>query len=163
MPENGGLVLEAFDVVDEFVASVEDGRLDTDDRTIHGSHALAILVESILEALSSANLSTNIVGLSRRSEATLVDERRKLEDADKRHGLQKLLYSFEPICQVVREGGYGAGDEEDSRRFFVDLFPEWLVRLEAWAKEERLDDLEARVSEVHESYSDIADHVGFDA
>ncbi len=159
MPDTGGIVLEAFDAIDDFVASLKDGSLHENNRQLHGSHALVLLVESTLEALSSVNLSVRIVGLSRPSEAMLADERLKLEDADIRHELQTFLYSFEPICQTVREGGYGSRDKEDGRRFFVDLFPEWLVRLEAWANDESLDDLEARVAEAHESYVEIADQI----
>ncbi len=156
MAGTGGLVLDAFDAVDDFVSAFSAGVLDDKDRTVHGSHPLVLLVEGTLEALSKANLSTPIVGLSRHSEARLVEERRKLEEAAKRVELQKLLYAFEPICQVVREGGYGSRDPEDSRSFFVDLLPEWFERLEAWAADENLEELRSRVSQARSSYEEIA-------
>jgi hypothetical protein len=132
------------------------GNVDDDDRTVHGSHPLVLLVEGTLEALSKANLSSAIVGLSRHSEARLVEERRKLEEAGQRVELQKLLYSFEPICQVVREGGYGSRDRDDSLSFFVDLLPEWFERLDSWAVDENLGALHARVSDARSSYDEIA-------
>jgi hypothetical protein len=153
---NGGLSLDSFNVVEEFVADYRAGRLVAEDRQVHGSHPLSVLVESTLEAVSRANLSLAIIGLSSRSEALLVEERRKLEDRDERVSLQQFLFSFEPLCAVVRDAGYGRSSEGDADRFFHDLIPEWLVRLVGWAESEQFAALAKRVTMARDAYVAIA-------
>ena len=153
---DGGLSLRSFDVVEEFVADCRADRLTSEDRQVNGSHPLSVLVESTLEAVSRANLSLPIIGLSRRAEALLVEERRKLEDRDERVALQQFLFAFEPLCEIVREANYGGGSEGDNERFFEDLIPEWLARLVAWATAEQFAALAQRVTVARDAYIAVA-------
>jgi hypothetical protein len=155
---NGGVALETFDNVDRFVSSCRSGKLAKDDRRLHGDHPLVLFVELTLEAVSDANLELKIIGLSTRSEALLREERRKLEDRDARPHLQRFLFSFEPLCDIVRGGsdGDGGGDESDDERFFTDLFPDWLTWLVAWASGETLTALADRAQASRTDYLAVA-------
>jgi hypothetical protein len=156
---SGGLPLEAFDAIDDFVDQIRSGKVDKTDRYLHGSHPLALLVESALEVISTNELSAPIVGFSRTAEDHLVRERRKLERLGARDLLQEFLFAVERLCQLIRESGYGSRDHESALRFFVELFADWLERLGAWAGEETRTDLEARIAEALDGYLAVADDV----
>jgi len=122
-----------------------------------------LLIESTLESLSNANLSTAIAGLSSRSQNSLVAERRTLEAAGMREDLQRLLFTFEALTRFLRESSYGSRDDEDHSRFFKVLFPEWLERLHAWALAEDLPGLKDRVAAAQEAYLQVADIIALDS
>jgi hypothetical protein len=155
----GGFVLASLDTVDEFVADHAAGNLPEDDRRISGSHPLVVLVESALESISTPVLKTAIVGLSRESEARLVEQRRRLEERDVQPALQAFLFAFESTCAVVRESGYGSHDPDASRHFFAELFPDWLEGLTNWATEAGYAELHGRASHAVQIYSPVADEI----
>lgn len=157
--QEGGFVLAALDTVDEFVAEYLASNLQEEDRQVSGSHRLVVLVESALEAISTPTLKTSIVGLSRASEARLVEERRRLEERNERPALQALLFAFESVCPVVRESGYGSSDPDASRYFFAELFPDWLDALIGWANEAGYAQLSARAADAHQAYGSVADEI----
>ena len=157
--QEGGFVLASLDTVNEFVAEYQASNLHEEDRRVSGSHRLVVLVESALESISTAALNTSIVGLSRSSEARLVEERRRLEERNEHPALQALLFCFESICPVVRESGYGSSDPDASRHFFTELFPDWLEALARWADESRYAHLSERATEAHKTYRTIADEI----
>lgn len=157
--QQGGFVLALLDTVDEFVADYLASNLQQEDRRVSGSHRLVVLVESALESISTPTLKTSIVGLSRASEARLVEERRRLEERNERPALQALLFAFESLCPVVRESGYGLSDPEVSRYFFTELFPDWLDALIGWATESGFAQLSARAADVHQTYRPVADEI----
>lgn len=157
--QEGGFVLAALDVVDEFVADHLASNLQEEDRRVSGSHRLVVLVESALESISTPALKTSIVGLSRESEARLVEERRRLEERNDRPALQALLFAFESACPVVRESGYGSSDPYASRYFFTELFPDWLDALLEWANESGYAELSARAANAQQTYIPVADEI----
>lgn len=153
---DGGIPLESFDAVEEFVDSLQADALEDDDRTVHGSHLLSILIESVLESLSTAQLSRPIAGLDSDS---ICKARRKLERRNEREELQRLLYSSEKLAELIQEAGYGEADSEDNSHFFEDLFPDWLERLFCWAEAEGHDELVARVDAALGAYMEIVDDI----
>lgn len=157
--EHGGFVLASLDAVDDFVGRHTAGTLSDDDRRVHGSHPLVVLVEGSLEAVSTPALRTTIVGFSRTSETRLVHERRRLEERDERPKLQMLLFSFESVCEIVRDAGYGAHDPDASRQFFAELFPDWLRRLGDWAGEAGHLELRDRAVAAEALYATVAEEV----
>lgn len=154
--ESGGVILSSLDVIQEFVDDVESGDIDDGDRYVHRDHPLVVLVGATLESISAANLNETIIGFSRRSQTKLITERRKLEDADERDSLQKLIYYFELLSSLIRESGYGhGGDPDRDVDFFESFFPTWLDRLCEWAAEEEFDDLARRAAEVSTNYDAV--------
>lgn len=159
MIDASGLVLEAFDAIDEFSARLQGGKLNDRDRRVHSDHPLVVLPEGALEAISRQHLGTAIVGFARASEERLVSERRSLEDSEKREALQLLLFAFEGICPIIRRTGYTGATAATSREFFGTALPSWLDALHAWAADERFEALEARVVSARGVYLDIASEI----
>jgi hypothetical protein len=156
--DSAGLDPGNFDVVLEFVRDAEGETLSPEDRLVHRRQPLVLLVETTLEAISAHYLTVSIIGFSRRSGELLIQERRRLESEDTKPALQEFLFTFEPISRLVRDS-YGSGDRDDARRFFVDLFPDWLDKCRGWAGSEGLADLEGRVNQVRDAYAAVANSV----
>lgn len=154
--EQGGVALDSLRAVAEFAGAVADGSVAAEDRTVHSSHSLVILLEGTLESMSRVQLSAPIVGMTRASAEQLVDERRRLEDDDQREPLQRLLYSFEQLCEVVGTAGYHSDGDANDVEFFVSLFPGWLLRLSEWAASEQYDGLVVAANDARTAYLPIA-------
>jgi hypothetical protein len=164
-----GLPPESLDAITEFVSKVTDGSVDDDDLRVHRSHPLVLLIENSLEAISTASLRSPIVGLNPSSKERLVASRRKLERRQEREALQRLLFSFEQLCDLVQDVGYVSDNEEESLEFFTEAFPEWLGNVTAWAEEEEAEQLFDACDDALSAYNDIAydivvvsDYEGFD-
>jgi hypothetical protein len=150
---SGGLALDSFDVIDDFTAQLEKGTLSEAERALHGEHPFVTLIESVLEQLSTSQLGELIVGFSLQSEKRLREKRRKLEKAHSREGLQKLLFRYGELCQLIRESGYGSKDPESSSKFFESAFPQWLDAIRDWAADEQLAALGVRLGTAFTTYS----------
>jgi hypothetical protein len=153
--EQGGVALDWLRAVGEFALAVAGGSVAAEDRSVHSSHGLVVLIEGSLESISRVQLSTPIVGLTRASADQLIDERRKLEDDDEREPLQRLLFSFGQLCEVVRTAGYHSDGDANDVEFFVSLFPDWLLRLSEWAESEQYDGLVAAATSARTAYLPI--------
>jgi hypothetical protein len=151
------LSLASFGIIGDLQERAKQGTLSKSDRAFDGSNPLVVLVESSLESLSNRFLFVKIVGFSQRSEAQLVQERRKLEAQGARPALQRLLFAFEPICEAVRGASYGAPDSATRAQFFQQYFPTWLDRVEAWSIEAGHLDLQTCVASAVTAYQDLAD------
>lgn len=156
---SGGVPPESLDAVIDFADEIEGDSVDRDDRRLHTSHPLALLVRNVLEAVSASELGITVAGLTQKTKERLATARHKLEKQKKRDAFQRLLFSFERLCDVVRDVGYGSEGEEESREFFTDAFPDWLVRLGEWAEEEGKAPLEKACDRAILRYEDIADDI----
>jgi len=154
MSESGGVVLELFDGVDDFVGRATNPGFQDSDRVVKNGHDLAVVVLAVVEALSRANLSQVIVGFSTESEGQLVQERRRLEDTGSDEPLQRFLFTTESIYSIVRKAGYGAIDASENTRFF-SLFSTWLERLQSWATAREFTPLAQRLERARTGYDAI--------
>jgi hypothetical protein len=154
--EEGGIALDSFRVVPEFVASLRDGTLAAEDRSVHSSQPLVILAEATLESVSRANLPSPIVGLNLSSGEQLTDQRRRLEAADQFEPLQLLLYCFEHLCEVVHFAGYHSAGGDNDIDFFTNLFPDWLAKLSGWGASNQYAELASVASDARTAYLPVA-------
>jgi len=154
--EQGGIALDSFRVVQEFVASLTKGTLAAEDRSVHGSQPLVILAEATLESVSRANLPTPIVGLNLSSAEQLTDQRRLLESSNQLEPLQLLLYCFEHLCEVVHFAGYHSEGGDNDTDFFNTLFPDWLAQLTDWGASNNYDELASVASDARKVYLPVA-------
>lgn len=157
--EQGGVALDSLRAVTEFAVAVAEGSVAAEDRSVHSSHGLVILLEGTLESMSRVQLSIPIVGLTRASADQLIDERRRLEDDDQRVPLQRVLFSFEQLCEVVCTAGYHSDGDANDVEFFVNLFPDWLLRLSEWAESEQYGGLVAAATDARTAYLPVGRRV----
>jgi len=157
-----GVLPESLDVVVEFAESVSDESVDDDDRWLHGSHTLALLVQNVLEAISTTQLRVPITGLNHSTKERIGTSRRKLEKSGERDALQVLLFSFEQLCDLVQDVGYRSEGAEESRQFFTETFPEWLNYLEEWADKEDDDALREACDRASSAYTPISEYIMID-
>jgi hypothetical protein len=154
--QQGGVALDSFRVVGEFVASFKEGTLAAEDRTVHGDQPLVILVEATLESVSRAHLSTPIAGLNSASAQQLIDQRRLLENADELEPLQLLLYAFEHLCELVQFAGYHSAGGDNDTDFFQNAFPDFLSKVAGWGASNNYDELASTAAGARAVYLPVA-------
>lgn len=154
-----GVLPESLETIVEFAESVRKCSVDDDDRWLHGSHPLALLVQNALEAISTTELRVTIAGLNHPAKERIDKSRRKLEKAGKREALQVLLFYFEQICDLVQDVGYRSEGAEESRQFFTETFPDWIENLGLWADE--IDDgtLSERCGDAWRAYMQVSEQI----